>query len=103
MRCVVGLRPVAYIELLSLALEQWLWCSCYNDNEDTHLYVKKALQCSHSLHAVAQYLVRGNCGAEYHKDAAEPTLLMLEEAGVGYDVLGGGRIQVVCVLFCVCA
>ena len=52
---------------------------------------------------MAQYLVRGNCGAEYHKDAAEPTLLMLEEAGVDYDVLGGGRIQVVCVLFCVCA
>ena len=40
-----------------------------------------------------QYLVRGNCDAQYHKDAAEPTLDQLDAAGVGYDVLGGGRIQ----------
>jgi hypothetical protein len=39
-------------------------------------------------------LVRGNCDAEYHKDAAEPTLDKLQEAGISYDVVGGGRIQV---------
>ena len=39
-------------------------------------------------------MVRGNCDAEYHKDAAEPTLDKLHADGIGYDVLGGGRIQV---------
>ena len=39
-------------------------------------------------------MVRGNCDAEYHKDAAEPTLDKLQEAGISYDVVGGGRIQV---------
>ena len=38
--------------------------------------------------------MRGNCDAEYHKDAAEPTLDKLHADGIGYDVLGGGRIQV---------
>ena len=40
-----------------------------------------------------QYLVRGICSAEYHKDAAEPTARALSQAGIGYTVLGGGRIE----------
>ena len=48
-------------------------------------------------------MVRGNCDAEYHKDAAEPTLDKLHADGIGYDVLGGGRIQVTNQLGCRCA
>ena len=40
-----------------------------------------------------KFLVRGVLGASYHKDAAQPTLLALEEAGLEYHVLGGGRIN----------
>eukprot|EP00277_Geminigera_cryophila_P019008 CAMPEP_0179446642 /NCGR_PEP_ID=MMETSP0799-20121207/30123_1 /TAXON_ID=46947 /ORGANISM="Geminigera cryophila, Strain CCMP2564" /LENGTH=142 /DNA_ID=CAMNT_0021235959 /DNA_START=232 /DNA_END=660 /DNA_ORIENTATION=- len=40
-----------------------------------------------------QYLVRGNCDAEYHKDAAHATVQRLQQDSIGYDVLGGGRIQ----------
>lgn len=38
-------------------------------------------------------LVRGCRDAEYHKDAARPTLQELTKAGFQYQVLGGGRIS----------
>jgi len=59
-----------------------------------HAHTCKASHKRHNTHHT-QYLVRGNCDAEYHKDAAEPTLDKLQESGIGYDVLGGGRIQVI--------
>jgi hypothetical protein len=40
-----------------------------------------------------QYLVRGVCSAEYHKDVASPTVRALSEVGIGFTVLGGGRIE----------
>ena len=36
--------------------------------------------------------MRGKVSADYHKDAARPTLRLLDEAGLRYSVLGGGRI-----------
>ena len=38
------------------------------------------------------WFVRGNCGAAYHNDAATPLVRLLEDKGVYYDVVGGGRI-----------
>ena len=39
------------------------------------------------------HLVRGVCGAEYHKDAAAGTAAALTDAGIGFTILGGGRIE----------
>jgi phosphohistidine phosphatase len=41
----------------------------------------------------SKYLVRGDQWADYHKDAARDTLIELDELGVRYEVLGGGRIK----------
>ena len=41
----------------------------------------------------SKYLVRGDQWADYHKDAALETLIELDELGVRYNVLGGGRIK----------
>ena len=38
-------------------------------------------------------LVRGVLGAPYHKDAATPTVIPLQDAGCQVDILGGGRIR----------
>jgi hypothetical protein len=39
------------------------------------------------------HLVRGVCDAEYHKDAAAGTAAALTDAGIGFTILGGGRIE----------
>merc|ERR1712086_46658 len=41
----------------------------------------------------ARCLVRGQVAAEYHKDAARETVHLLQQAGLPYKVLGGGRID----------
>ena len=41
----------------------------------------------------ARCLVRGRVAAEYHKDAARETVHLLQQVGLPYKVLGGGRID----------
>lgn len=41
----------------------------------------------------SKFLVRGSQWADYHKDAARETIIELDELGVRYEVLGGGRIK----------
>jgi phosphohistidine phosphatase len=47
-----------------------------------------------ALDGVEQYVVTSKHGAAYHRNAAEPMIEKLEEAGyVDIEVTGGGRIQ----------
>lgn len=39
------------------------------------------------------HLVRGKNGCPYHKDVAAPLVRELQQRGLRYEVLGGGRIQ----------
>ena len=40
-----------------------------------------------------RWFVRGNCSAEYHKDAAQPTAYELQGAGLEVTITGGGRVK----------
>jgi hypothetical protein len=40
-----------------------------------------------------RHVVRGVLGAQYHMDAAQPTLALLQGCGASFTVLGGGRIE----------
>jgi phosphohistidine phosphatase len=43
--------------------------------------------------STSTYVVRGSEAAKYHRNAAQETLVELENLGVRYEVLGGGRIK----------
>ena len=61
------------------------------DADATQKYV--LIEATNVIEFTSKYLVRGDQWADYHKDAARDTLIELDELGVRYEVLGGGRIK----------
>lgn len=61
------------------------------DSDATQKYV--LIEATNAAESASKYLVRGDQWADYHKDAARDTLIELDEIGVRYEVLGGGRIK----------
>ena len=61
------------------------------DADATQKYV--LIEASDPGSGTSKYLVRGDQYADYHKDAARETLRELDEIGLRYSVLGGGRIK----------